>query len=273
MNKGNTLDKKIIKTIKERKLTPRPRWQFLLKNYLIWSGGVLSLLAGSLAFAMILFMVKNNDWRMYAPISGSLLKFVFLTLPYFWLLFLFLFIMVAYFNLRHTKKGYRYSLISIIIGSFALSMILGSGLYAVGLGQAVDDILGKKAPFYERFINKRMGMWSNPDRGLLAGVIIDKISDNEFKLLDIKRKEWLILTEKATTVPEMILKVGTPVRLIGQCLDESSFEAIRIMPMGPGQGFFKRPRFHNKSPLMNRHLPDKPEIFKPFGGQLPDEEK
>lgn len=272
MNKGNTLDKKIIKAIKEKKLTPRPRWRFLLKNYLIWSGGILSLLAGSLAFAMIVFMTRNNDWRMYAPISGSLLKFIILTLPYFWLLFLFVFIMVAYFNLKHTKKGYRHSLISIIIGSLILSMLIGGGLYAAGLGQKVDDVLSQRAPFYEKFINKRMGLWFNPDRGLLAGVIVDKISDSEFKLLDMKRKEWLVLTDKATTVPGMILETGKPVRLMGQCLDENSFEALRIMPMGPGQGFFKRPRFH-KSLLMNRHLPDKLEMFKPFGGQLPDEEK
>jgi hypothetical protein len=272
MNKSNTLDKKIIKVIEEKKLTPRPRWQFLFKNYLIWSGGVLSLLFGSLAFAMILFMLLNNDWRMYEHISGSLLKFIILTAPYFWLLFLFVFITVTYFNLKHTKKGYRYPLLSIIIGSFALSMLLGCGLYATGLGQEIDDILGKRAPFYERFINRRMGMWANPDRGLLTGVIIDKISDNEYKLLDMERKEWLILMDKTTFVPEMILATGTPVRLTGKRLEENSFEVMRIMPMGPGREFFRRSPF--LGPWENsRHLPEKPEIFMPLPRPILNEEK
>ncbi len=272
MNKDNTLDKKIIKAIKEKKLTPRPRWQFLLKNYLIWGGGVSSLLFGSLAFAMILFMLLNNDWRMYEHISGSLLKFIILTAPYFWLLFLLVFIMVAYFNLKHTKKGYRYSLLSIIIGSIALSMFLGGGLYVAGLGQKIDDILGKRAPFYERFINRRMGMWANPDRGLLTGVLIDKISDNEFVLLDMERKEWLILMNKATFAPEMILATGTPIRLMGKLLEESIFEVTRIMPMGPGREFFRRPPFLGPWEN-NKHLPKKPGIFKPSPRPFLNEEK
>src|SRR3989344_8809285 len=103
------LGHKIIETIKDEGLRPKPRWQFLLKNYVLWGLTLLAILIGSLSFAVIIYMFVNSDWEVYALVADNITAYVFLILPYFWILFLALFALVAYYNLRHTKNGYRFS--------------------------------------------------------------------------------------------------------------------------------------------------------------------
>jgi len=95
MNDKN-ISQKVLEAIKNQKIVPKPKWTFLLKENLMWAFGIASLIVGGLAFAVIIHMVRNNDWDVYQDISGGLLQFILLTLPYFWIVFLALFIFIAH---------------------------------------------------------------------------------------------------------------------------------------------------------------------------------
>ena len=103
----NDASKNILDKIKENKITPKPKWQFRLEQVGIWALAVLSLIIGAKAFAVIIFRLVNNDWEIREHLGRSLLNHALLTLPYLWIIVMVLFILLAYYNARHTKKGYR----------------------------------------------------------------------------------------------------------------------------------------------------------------------
>ncbi len=67
--KKDHLAERVLGRITQEHLAPRPRWEFLLKNYAFWGLGVLAVLFGALAFSATLFEVRNVDWRL-APVSA-----------------------------------------------------------------------------------------------------------------------------------------------------------------------------------------------------------
>lgn len=222
------ISQEILEKIKE--VEPTPRWQFLLKDYLVWFLASFSLMASSLAFAVVLYMLIDNDWDVYTRISNSLLEFVFLTFPYFWLIFLGGFILITYYNFRHTKHGYRYPLSKIFLASLLINILLGTFLYNVGVGQAIDNAVAKRVPFYKELINKRKHIWSRVDDGLLGGVVT-AIEEEYIVIKDMEGNVWAI-KHFNTTTPEFVrLQIGQPVRIIGQKIDNQNFEMFIILPM------------------------------------------
>jgi len=215
---------------KIKDIKPKPRWQFLVQDYLVWILASLSLVLSSLAFAVIVYMLVDNDWDVYSRIAGSLLEFIFLTLPYFWLIFLGLFIVIAYYNFRHTKKGYKLPLSHIFLYSLLINVLLGTFLYNVGVGQAVDNLVAKNVPFYKQFINKRQAIWSRAENGLLGGVVTS-IDEQYIIIEDIEGNVWTIKHFNTTTPSFLKLRAGQPVRLVGQKIDSEHFEMHILLPM------------------------------------------
>ena len=236
--------KELLEKIKIKKLTPRSRWHFTAKRCAVWGVGIFSLIIGALTFSVIVYVLKFNDWDIYEEITDSFLGFIFLTLPYFWILFLLLFIFVAYYDLKHTKKGYRYSLPIVLAISIGSSVLLGSLFFKAGLGQAVDDVLGGNMPMYERFINPRIGFWTQPENGRLAGLVAKRLSEDEIIVLSKEMMEWDALLKDAEFPDDFQIIVGRPIRLIGEKMDDNMFRAVKILPVGPGRSFLMRHKRH-----------------------------
>ncbi|OGY50102.1 MAG: hypothetical protein A3J59_04780 [Candidatus Buchananbacteria bacterium RIFCSPHIGHO2_02_FULL_56_16] len=223
-------EEKILQTIKAHHLAPKPRWQFLLKDSLVWLAATIALLVGSLAVAVVIHLVQNNDWEVYRNIHETLLGFILLTLPYFWLVSLALFVGLGYYNLKHTRRGYRYRFRTLIFGNVAMSLLLGILFYNIGAGQAIDEVLAGSVPVYRQVLNPRRMMWSQPQRGVLAGVVLIIEDEETFILADFTGKEWLIRARGAVVSPTLIIAPRTAVRMIGERVDAAVFTAKIIMP-------------------------------------------
>lgn len=222
------ISQEVLDKIKEVK--PKPRWHFLLKNYFVWLLACLALIISSLSFAAVLYMLIDNDWDVYSRISGSLLEFIFVTFPYFWLLFLGIFIFVFYYNFRHTNKGYKYPLSQVFLASLGINILLGSFLYVAGVGQALDNIVARQVPFYEKIINQRKNIWTKVDKGFLGGVVVD-MDDEYIVVQDIEGNIWQIKHFNTTTPGFVSLEIGQPVRIVGEKIDSQYFEMHMILPM------------------------------------------
>lgn len=246
MINNNKFDQELLGKIKKKKIAPKPRWHFLLKNYIFWSISILSFLVGSIAFSVILYLLRYNDWDSYSQIGTSLLGFILLTLPYFWLLFLCLFVIVVYFNFKHTKKGYCYSLSIILITNIIASIILGGIFFHTGVAEAMDNILGQKSPIYTKVFNKQIDFWSQPEEGRLSGFVITIMQPNNFILFDTKQFEWIIEAQDATS--SIKVKVGKPIKIVGIKTSDNVFSAQKIMSVKTGKGFFKE---HRRKPFMD----------------------
>ncbi len=235
---NETFNKEILEKLQELKIKPRARWHFLLKNYAIWISGILALLIGAASVSVIIYLSSYNDFSIRQDINKSLGEILLLTLPYFWLIFLSLFVFIVYYNLKHTKTGYRYSIGFIVAFAVIASIFLGGIFYATGLGKELDEILGQKAPLYGEMINPRVDFWSNPEEGRLIGIIISQTNDEDFVLIDKDQHEWLVKIESDDFAALHL--TGGPLRLIGEKKSDGVFEVFKVLPMMPGHGFFKR---------------------------------
>ena len=136
----------ILSRIEKESIVPTPRWHFLLKEGAVWSFGFAAIVFGSLSVAAIIFTGRYSDWEYYEATHATLFTFILDMMPYTWIASLTLFGVVAYLSMRHTKRGYRYSLPMMLAGSVGISTVLGAGLYAVGTGPFIDEQLGRVIP-------------------------------------------------------------------------------------------------------------------------------
>lgn len=240
MSTDQLLEDKILTEIKRQGAGPIPRWHFLLKDYVVWAVGAVSLLAGALAFSVFIYLFINNDWEIYREVSGSFLEFFLLTLPYFWILFLALFVIVVDYNVKHTKHGYRYPVLLVVLASIVSSMLLGAAFFKAGFGRALDRILGDTAPFYADIINPRLGFWSRPEDGRLAGVIISQIDEKDYILFDRRQHEWQLNFSlfSSSTEPMLEIMIGRPIRALGHLDEQRIFIVKKVLPLGPGPEMF-----------------------------------
>ena len=220
---------KVLEKIKKEEIKPEAKWKFLLKDYLVWGLFVLALIVGALAVAVIIFGIKISDWDMSGRLAGGPIRFLIMTLSYFWLLIFVAFVLVAYYNFKHTKKGYKYNIFVIIGVSLLSTILLGSLAYSIGWGEKLENSLVGRAPFYQGMQRHRQEMWSQPERGLLVGKIL-RVEEDKFFLEDIGRKEWQVFSAEAQLSPMVVVETGEMIRILGQILAPAQFRAERIMP-------------------------------------------
>lgn len=186
---------------------------------------------------MILFIIKQLDWDIYHYMGDSFVKTVFISLPYLWLIFLALFTGVAYYNFFHTKRGYRFKFISILLISLIISIVLGTGLYFNGFSENLQKIFSAKLPYYNQLVYSCEEQWMQPKRGLLAGTIIKiGLPENNFILEDLENNRWEIEANKVIWKGKITPVIGIKIKLIGKLINDNNFRAMEIRPWQKGQG-------------------------------------
>lgn len=222
----SNLQNEILKQIKAEKLEPKGKWQFILKDSFIWFLFGLAALVGSFAFAVVLLVAKTN-----ILLDGSW----WLTIPYFWALILFLFVIVAFLNIKHTKSGYKFNLYVLILISVALSLIIGSVIFMLGWSVHIERGAYHFVPGYEKMMEQHFNAWSKPVDGVLMGVVI-KIDPEHFILMAPRRQEWKV--NYSDLNEEFILE---RIQVIGEKIGEQEFNAEEIRPwFGPGMKKFQQ---------------------------------
>ncbi|MDD2680952.1 MAG: hypothetical protein PHE20_02485 [Patescibacteria group bacterium] len=267
------LDQKVIEKIKKESMAPKPRWHFLLKEGVIWLFGALSLFVGAAAVAMMIYLSKNSDLMMHAELGHSFVGYLFLSLPYFWLLFLALFLWVLFYNIKHSKRGYHYSVYLIVLAAVLASVIVGFAFSFLGVGQDIDDVLARQAPLYDSVFNPHVGMWSRAEEGRLAGLVISRPDESHFILLDRDSGEWYVaqITDADKDIDNNLIVVGQPLRVMGEVIGDHEFRAKKIFPVKPGREFFKRLQPHDMMMDPSKDFEGMPRGFGPGKMMFNDE--
>jgi len=225
---------KVLGKIKEEKIEPRPRWQFLLKNYAFWTAFGVSIIIGGLAFCVVLDILVNNDWDIYRLAAENPWKKIFLSLPFLWIVALVLFLMAAFYYCRRTKCGYRYKAYSIVGLSILGSVILGLVFhFRFGAGRKMETLVAEKVPYYQKFYSPCSDriLWLQPEKGLLAGKIIRISSPTSFDLKDFNGFFWVVKKDESTfLLGNEPLFEEEEIRIIGKQEEEKVFRAKEIRP-------------------------------------------
>lgn len=240
MIENDKFGQELLAKIKEDQVAPKAKWKFRLKNYLLWSVGAAALVMAGVAVSLVLYMIRSNDWDVYGRMGRGPMEVLFVAVPFFWILCLGIFTLIAYFDIKRTKKGYRYPALWIVVAAAVSSSLLGIIFYFSGVGERIDNSLSRQAPFYDQIINPNIRFWSNPEEGRLSGVVISRSDDQVYLLIDMARQEWTVFTDGMRTEGAVLVEIGKPARFLGKVTDEHEFKAEEILPMRMGKGFFER---------------------------------
>lgn len=220
----------IIGKIKCEHIAPVPKWCFLARGYAFWVLFVASVILGSLSFAVMVHIANSGDWDIFNHLGGNWITSTVMLLPYFWLVFLGIFALVAYLNWKHTKYGYRFRRRWIVVGSVGLSIFFGNVFYALGLGKEMDILMTKAMPFYDKSKHEaRKELWLRPENGLLGGKIISiDEKTEEITLKDENGKKWIVDDRDVEWENEKLQQKGKIIKVIGKKDGEHKFIAKEI---------------------------------------------
>lgn len=240
------LTQSILHRVADDHLQPKPRWQFISKQILIWLGVLVSIIIGGIASSILAFLIVNNDWEVYDSINNNLINFIILTIPYFWLIIFVGFIILGYFYIRRTKHGYRYRLWQIAATYLVLCFILGGAALAYGGSQEIDRLLTENVPVYKRLVNQQTVRWQQPQLGLLAGDVENvDLKKQELTIEDSEDHSWKIDYSKAKINHQVKLEKEARLELIGIKNDDDHFMAKKIL--------LAKPTFHKKIKKSNKN--------------------
>lgn len=221
---------KIMNQITSEVIQPKPRYNFIIKESIIWMLCLLTLVIGALATSVIIFLIQNNDWDVYENLSDNLTEFTVLTLPYLWIIILIFLVGLINTGIKNTQKGYRFNPAILLSITIILSTILGSILFYQGMGYKIDRIINENAPSINRYMNNHTRTWSRPHAGFLAGQIHNVSNNFKFTIIDLNKKNWSIMINNDYARNPHKLNVGERIRLIGEQQDDGTFIAWKLMP-------------------------------------------
>lgn len=216
-NKTTTPDLKhsILGRIDEEQIVPCPRARFMFTNGFFSFASLVSVAIGAVAVAVTIFTTLNSGWEYYEMTHTNLLTFTFNIMPYLWIVVVALTALLGYFNIRHTKRGYKYPLYIMVLGIVGSSLVGGVTLYVLKVGSSVDFMIGNAFPEqYRSAVTYQKEMWHKPEAGRLFGMIATTTEDHlEFK--DIEGNVWQVNTLALKPFDESLMIQEREVRLIG----------------------------------------------------------
>ena len=122
-----------------------------------------------------------------------------------------------------------------------ISITLGTGLYFNGFSERLENVFSEKIPYYNRLVYSCEEQWMKPERGLLAGTIIETgLPENSFILRDLENNRWKIETSKVIWKGKLTPTTNLKIKLIGKLIDDNNFKATEIRPWQKGQRRFAK---------------------------------
>lgn len=223
--------RKIIEAIKDQNIRPIPRWRFNLRNGIIRGGFILSVVLGAISFSIILFAIQQTDFNILSHLSHSKMEMFLGLLPFIWIIFLLIFLVLAIFSIKYSWKGYKFTVSKLVGISTAISILIGTLFFISGGAQRLEHIFATSVTSYESIQDRKEKMWSNPKEGYLAGTI-QSTNDQVIQLNDFQNQTWEISYGDAFIAPILFLEKGEKIKLVGTQTGKGTFKAKEIRPWG-----------------------------------------
>ena len=233
-NNNSNLKNTLLHKIEEEHVRPHSRMFFKSRECVIWTLWLLSVVVGALAVAISVFVVTHRQYALYEATHANWLTFMVEVLPFIWVIVFGLMAYLAVYNIKHTKKGYRYSVATILASSIVLSFAGGSALQFFGLGYSIDAILGDQMPTYMSQEKIEHQLWQQPAEGRLIGrqVAATVATSSVVVFQDTAGSRWRIEIQELLPADIQLLASGENVRLLGQNMNEQAkvFHACGVFP-------------------------------------------
>lgn len=225
MTKGNDFLERI------QKEEPIPKWRFRLVNTGVWVGSILFVFVGAAAFSIVLFSIQQTDFSVIRHMSHSRLELFLGALPLFWLVLLLIFLAMAMISIQKSKRGYKFTIIQLLIFSFSFSVLLGTAFFVYGGAQKLEHAFDIRVSAYESIQEKKKIVWMNPKDGFLSGEIVSA-KDNQIILKGFDGKTWTVEYKDVFVPPILNMEAGEKLKIMGKLTGDHLFLAEQIRPWG-----------------------------------------
>tara|TARA_B100000745_G_C20153257_1_gene395291 strand:- start:3644 stop:4633 length:990 start_codon:yes stop_codon:yes gene_type:complete len=223
----------VLKRIEGEHVVPSSKWRFVCTEYGIWALWALTVVIGALSVAVMIFVGGHARFALYEATHDTALSFFVEVLPYIWIVVFVVMTVLAYVNLRHTKRGYRYQVYHVVISSVVFSVVGGLVLHVFGIGSLIDTQFGKRMPNYQSMEKAEIRMWQAPKEGRLVGIFsaMDE-TDTLYVFTDEAGQVWKIETLELRDRDKELLSSGYQVRVLGTTTDAAQyrFYACGVFP-------------------------------------------
>ncbi len=219
---------RIMDALEAQNVKPRPWYVFWLQNYAIWAVWLLSIVFGAVSLSVLWYAVDVGWYALFEATHETWLEFMVETVPYLWIPVFGLLLIVAVWDIRQTKRGYKYPLWLILSSSLLGSVALALWAVWFGVGNIVDRELGRIMPFYPSQERIEMRLWQQPVNGRLIGEVEEQ--NGELFVADVDGTSWLLDTSAVIGPDKDILVAGKSVRLLGIVGDDGVFVVCGAMP-------------------------------------------
>ena len=213
---------------------PRSKTFFKTRECAVWVLWVISIVVGALAVAVAFFVLNHRQYALYDATHDNFFTFMADVLPLLWIMVFGLMVFVGVYELRHTKRGYKYPLWQIFGSSMVLSLAGGAALHLFGLGYSTDHILGQQMSMYNSQEKIEEKMWQAPDEGRLLGRFGRPLPAPSalVRFTDVAGNEWGVNVDELSLQERELLEHDEMVRLIGQITDgeEGVFYSCGVFP-------------------------------------------
>jgi hypothetical protein len=216
----------VLDDIKKDNIKPFARSGFVVKKMVFWLIAFLSVILGSLAAAVTIFLFVDSDLSAVSRLGVSSALRV---LPYFWFIFLAIFLALGEYYFHKTSFGYRYRLAVVAVIYIAITAIFGSIGYGAGVGGSIEAVIADNLPLYHKYLYNKEAIWTNPDKGLLSGEI-KAVNGEKILLVDFKGNVWEIDLADSALRGRAVIGFGEKIRIIGTKTGENMFKADEVRP-------------------------------------------
>ena len=233
-NEEKDLKQSLWQKIESERVCPRPKWYFFCLECSLWLLWFLSVVVGSLSLAAAWYVISYQQYAFYELTHRNFLAFAVDTLPYVWLITFFAMAYLSVYNLKRTRRGYRYSTVFILGSSLAFSLLGGYGLQHFNLGHEIDETVGRHMPVYKTLGKTEEMRWQHPEQGRLLGrQVLSTLSPTTTIIFaDVTGVRWRFDITELPDYDVYILKQEQKVRVLGKRTDDNTpvFHACAVFP-------------------------------------------
>lgn len=231
-NEKKTISELVKEKITKENVKPIPKWQFVLKHGFLWILLIILLVVAAVSVGVAILEFADVEWDLRPMLGIGIAPFIFQIFPFFWLVLFGSMALLAYFNFMATPKGYKYPGYQIILFGILLIILTGTGVHYLGMSRGIRD-RAFDAPLIRDFMHKKEEMWNNPEKGLLAGVIVEYDQTNA-SLKSIDGQIWNVNIENLDLPTNQKISEGQKIKVIGKKTGEFQFEAKEARPWDKG---------------------------------------
>lgn len=219
-----TILNEIKKKIQNKEIEPKSKLHFYFVNFIWWFLFALLFIISGIAFGVMIYMFKEADWEIIRLVSSGIWGKILLVLPRLWLLLVIITTILAVWEFRKTKKGYRYDIVGILVIVLFGSILFGSLVYASGFGERLDSLLTDNIPVYYGRLQQQMDLWNRGDDGFLIGRLVS-IDGDDIVLHAPGGIVWQVDISSIDNLEELELDLDSILKIRGERLKEQRFIA------------------------------------------------